>query len=265
MPELPDVEVFRRYLNVTALSKTISKTQVFETRLLEGVSAAKLARRLTGSQLEETRRHGKHLFARASGGGWLVLHFGMTGFLKYFKNDKDPPEHTRLLLHFDNAYSLAYVNQRKLGKIGWASEVSVYLEQNDLGPDALSDALGEDTFKERLRGNRGTLKSRLMNQSILAGLGNIYTDEILYQAGLHPETPLDALDDEMSSDLYRGMRSVLETAIEKQADPERLPRDSLLPHREDGAECPKCGGTIRKIKVGGRSTYYCETHQSKSR
>lgn len=263
MPELPDVEVFRQYLNATAMSKTITKTQVFEKNLLENVSAEQLARRLTRSKLEASRRHGKYLFIQTSAGGWLVLHFGMTGYLKYYKHTEDQPEHTRMLLHFDNGYSLAYVCQRKLGRIGWTAEIAGYLEKNELGPDALGETLDEDRFSRRIQGNRGTLKSRLMNQSILAGLGNIYTDEILYQAGLHPETALDALDDKQRSGLYSQMRSVLKMAIKKKADPGQFPNDSLLPRREEGAECPRCGGTIGKIRVGGRSTYYCRKHQSK--
>ncbi|MBN2105182.1 Fpg/Nei family DNA glycosylase [bacterium] len=261
MPELPDVEVFRRYMNATALSKKIIKTQVFETDLLEDVSAAQLARRMTNSQFNQTKRHGKYLFARVSGGDWLILHFGMTGFLEYFKHTNGTPEHARMLLHFKNGFALAYICQRKLGKIGWTGDISEYLKIHDLGPDAFSDELDEENFKDLIHGNRGTIKSRLMNQSIIAGLGNIYTDEILFQAGVHPETSLDALKDEDQFGLFYQMKRILDLAIEKKVDPEMFPVDTLLPNREEGHQCPKCGGKIKKIKVGGRSAFFCEKHQ----
>ena len=262
MPELPDVEIFRQYMNDTVLLKKIVNTEVLEPSLLEDVSPSQLVRRLTNACFIQTCRHGKYLFTQIHGGEWLILHFGMTGYLKYFKNEDVLPKHTRLLVHFDNNYGLAYVCQRKLGKIGWTARISDYIDKSNLGPDALSNKLNEEEFKNRIHGKRGTIKSRLMNQKIIAGLGNIYTDEILFHAGLHPKTRPDALNDDQRTILYRQMRSVLKTAIENKADPEQFPNDSLLLHRKNGETCPRCGGKIQKIKVIGRPTYYCEKHQS---
>src|SRR6266481_2913095 len=118
MPELPDVETFKRYLDATSLHERITGVDVRSAYVLKGVSARELQRRLKGRCFESSRRHGKHLFVRADGDLWLRLHFGMTGSLKYFKHKKQAPRHTRLLFAFANAHCLAFKDQRKFGEIG---------------------------------------------------------------------------------------------------------------------------------------------------
>lgn len=193
------------------------------------------------------------------GEGCLMLHFGMTGFVKYFQAEGDKaPEHAHLLLDFRDGYRMAYVNARKLGELGWAEDVASFVEGRGLGPDALE--VGYDELVGILEGRRGTLKGTLMNQELMAGLGNVYSDEILFRTGLHPRRTAGNLDEEAVKALYKDMRHVLEKAIQGRA--EDFPSDFLLPHRGVGSECPRCGGTIRKIKVSGRPTYFCEDHQN---
>jgi formamidopyrimidine-DNA glycosylase len=255
MPELPDVEVFRRYLNSTALHKKISGIEVRTKKILEGVSARTLRDRLAGRSFSATGRRGKYLFARLEGDGWLVEHFGMTGELKYFQDPADEPDHTRMLLLFNNGYRLAYVNVRLLGKIAWAKTIEEFADGHNLGPDALE--IGRDDFAGILEKKRGSLKAALMNQSDLSGIGNIYSDEILFQAGLHPQSEPRDLDRETVNRLHRTMRRVLKTAIGNKADPEKFPRGYLTGKREEGADCPRCGGKIERLKISGRSAYFC--------
>ena len=157
MPELPDVEVFKRYLDATALHKTITAVKVKSARILEGVSPQRLQEKLRQQQFHSTHRHGKHLLVALDQGPWLTLHFGMTGFLKYFKRMDKDPEHDRLLVSFDNGYHLAYVCQRKLGNVGLTDDVDSFVKKKQLGPDALS--LDLDGFRRALQGKRGTIKS----------------------------------------------------------------------------------------------------------
>lgn len=261
MPELPDVAVLQRYLDATALHQEIADVEVEDTDVLVGVSPGLLASRLRGCSFASTRRYGKYLFAGTDQGEWVAFHFGMTGFLKYYKREEAAPEHVRLLLEFANGYQLAYDCQRKFGMVGWTEDVDGFVEEKGMGPDPLASDLDLRQFRDRLHGRRGAIKPTLMNQKVLAGIGNVYSDEILFQAGVHPERKIPSLGDDEVEEIYRALVRVVAAAIDAQADPERLPRGYLLPHREEGAECPRCGGTLRKKTVSGRSAYFCEEHQ----
>ena len=260
MPELPDVQIFAKYLNATALHQKIKKVEV-EPEILDSVSSQTLQRRLKGTSLESTRRHGKYLFVALDSNGWLGLHFGMTGFLRYYKGDEPASEHVRLLLRFENGYNLAYDLRRKLGKVFLTDNPDQFIQDNDLGPDPFQDDIDLTQFRKLLEKKRGAIKSALMDQSLMAGIGNVYSDEILFQANIHPKTPVQQLTDEEVKTLFKTMHRVLQTAIDRKAQPDDMPRSYLLPHREPGEPCPKCGGTIEKIKVSGRSSYFCPNHQ----
>lgn len=256
MPELPDVEVFKRYLDATALHQTIAGSTVSETRILSGVSKAALAEHLKGQALEETRRHGKHLFARAGRAGWLRLHFGMSGFLRYFKRGDKRPAHVRFRIDFDNGCHLAYDCRRLLGEVGWVSSPRAFVQATGLGPDALRDLDG-GRFRELMAERRGTLKGALMDQHFIAGIGNVYADEILFQARLHPRTAVGDLAGKDLGHLFGALETVLGDAIAARADPEKLPDGYLTPRRGKDGECPRCGGALEKIAVSGRRGYVC--------
>jgi len=263
MPELPDVENFKRYLDATGLHKRIGHIALGSEKILHGITPQKLAAGLSGHELSRTRRHGKHLFAELDDGPWLMLHFGMTGYLAYFKHLADDPEHDRLRLDFDNGYHLAFVNQRLFGEVGLVGDPTDFVKEEGLGPDALS--LDEETLRDLLAGRRGQIKSALMDQSLIAGIGNVYSDEILFQSGVHPRTQVSTLGSGALHTLYETMVCVLRTAIDKgagsQALIDQLPGGWLLPHRQDGATCPRCGGEICSAKAAGRHAYYCPACQ----
>jgi formamidopyrimidine-DNA glycosylase len=262
MPELPDVETFRKYFDSTCLRQQIKEASVMETRLLENVSKKTLERKLANGKFTATRRHGKYLFAKFHESGWLMLHFGMTGYLAYLKEKEDEPGHTRLLITFTNNNRLAYVNQRKLGKIGLVKNIQDFLEQRSLGVDPLSSEFDYAAFKETIEGRRGKIKSVLMNQKIFAGIGNVYSDEILFQSGLDPRASIQDLDEKTRKNLYKKLKHVLDKAIDYEADPKKMPKSYLLHHRTAGANCPKDGYKLEKVKLGGRTAYYCPRHQS---
>ncbi|MCT7374166.1 Fpg/Nei family DNA glycosylase [Chelativorans salis] len=261
MPELPDVENYGRYLRRRALHKSISAANVGSTKVLSGVSGKEAASALRGRRLETTRRHGKHLFVALDRKGWLGLHFGMTGRLKYFKRLKDDPKHDRLRLDFNNGYHLAYDDQRMLGRIRLLKDPDVFIASHKLGPDALDPSLDRRAFAERLCRRKGQVKSALMDQSLLAGIGNIYSNEILFHARLHPKAQVQNLKREQLSSLFEATRRVLRVAIDNGAGTQdvekRIPQDYLLPHRKDGARCPRCSGQVRSLKVSGRTAYIC--------
>ena len=254
MPELPDVEVFASYLKSTALHKKINEVEVRSSKVLKGISGKTLLKKVTGHSFEEAKRHGKYVFVKLDGSQWMVLHFGMTGFLRYFSNNDQEPDHTRILFSFDNGYHLAYVNQRLLGSVGLVESPDTYINGKKSGPDALD--ISRKEFGDIMSG-RGTVKTAFMNQKMMAGVGNIYADEILYQAKILPQRKKSSLDNGDIDRLFDAMRNVLLTAIERKADPNSFPDDYIIPHRSEGHDCPRCGGKVRKTKVSGRTTWYC--------
>ena len=259
MPELPDVEYLREYAEATSLHREIAHTSLDDERLLAGTSRQLLARRLKGDAFEAARRHGKHLFLNLrDSGGALMLHFGMTGTLRAYRQ-RETPEHTHLAVDFADGSHLAYVITRMLGQIAIVDDIDEYVRAQGLGPDALAVSL--TALEEVVSGGRGAIKSTLMNQNRLAGLGNIYTDEILFHAGIDPRRACGAIGDEELERLHAKTGEVCWTAIDAHADPERMPDSWLIHRRAPGEPCPVCGGPITKATVGGRSAYLCERCQ----
>src|SRR5215470_5797239 len=257
MPELPDVEIFKRYFDATSLHQRIDDVDVRNAYILKETSAQELARRLKGRRFESSRRHGKHLFARADDEIWLRLHFGMTGSLHYFKDEERVPSHTRVLFVFAKNRRLAFDDQRKFGEVGLVKDVDEFLKNRGLGPDALDVDLAE--FKNILAKHHGAVKSILLNQKLIAGIGNIYADEILFRARIHPATKAARLSENKMKRLFRAMRYILKNAIESKADVGVLPRSWLLPHRGTRGKCPRCSSELKSTTIGGRSTWFC-TH-----
>lgn len=259
MPELPDVEVFKGYLSRTSLNKKIKKVEIDTSKITEGVSVAKLKKELTGKKFKTTKRIGKNLFVKIDK-KWVLFHFGMTGLFKYFKDEKDKPKHTRLLINFSNGNHLAFVNTRLLGKVSLIDDLGNYREDKKIGQDALE--IDYKHFKSMIDQANKNIKSFFMDQSKIAGSGNIYTDEILYQAKISPKKKANKLNDQAKKKVFDKMKYVLKKAIECKADPEKIPASWLLNHRAESEQCPKCGKKIKKIKISGRSAYYCKNCQN---
>lgn len=142
-------------------------------------------------------------------------------------------------------------------------DVDAFIRGKGLGPDVLGDDFDFVAFKGALSGRRAMVKTTLMNQEIMAGIGNVYSDEILFQARLHPRVNIDDLDQETLHTLFRKLKSVLHTAIEHDANPDEFPSSFLTPHRQEGDPCPACEGQVERVKVSGRSAYYCPSCQSR--
>jgi len=255
MPELPDVEVYRRYIESTSLHQPIERVRIDDASLVEHGSARSLQRRLKGRSFESTRRRGKHLFIELDRDGWLEVHFGMTGDVAYHEAGGDDPAYTAIRFDFENGASLCYVNRRKLGHVSLVDDPDAFIETEELGPDAYD--LSREDFIDLMQSRKGMVKSALMDQSFIAGLGNVYVDETLFRATMHPRTRLESLDRKAVGRLHKAMNEVIDSAIRKKANPEKMPRSFLLPRREPGAARPRCGPPIETLKPGGRTTYFC--------
>jgi len=263
MPELPEVENFKRYIDATSLHQDIDSTEVNNKQVLKNISVQAFSIRLTGHSFESTYRHGKYLFVRTDHSDELVLHFGMTGHPVYYKQDDRAPDYPRVIFHFSNGTHLAFDCMRMLGEVRLIENRDKFIKEKELGSDALRDVDDVEIFTELLDQKRGYIKSALMDQSLMAGIGNECSDEILFQSRIHPKTNVQDLNTEQLKTLYSKIREVLQVKIDANLKPENLPDTYILKNRSEGAACPNCDGEIERIKVSGRSGYYCPKCQQR--
>lgn len=262
MPELPDAVIYRRRIADTALHREIAHTAVADPLLLaDGLEPARLDTVLQGCQFTETHRHGKHVFVRYGGEtGWLALHFGMTGTVQYVP-DGTAPEYAYVQFHFVEGGHLAFICPRKFARVRRIDAPGAFVEEKGLGPDARH--VDVDSFLRRFEGRRGTIKGRLLDQKVVAGLGNIYADEALYQEGIHPRTTIPELSEDDLRGLYDAIQTILDAAIAANADPTALdPNRFMLPHRYSDECCPETGVPLKTEQVSGRTAYFSPACQS---
>jgi formamidopyrimidine-DNA glycosylase len=260
MPELPEVELYCRYFAEHALHRRVKAVRVLDARIL-GVRETALRRALAGQQFVGVRRHGKHLFADA-GKHWLHLHFGMSGDLAFYRNGEEPPRFARVIFDFDDKTHLAYDDMRLFGVVDITPDPDAFIAEHRLGPDPLDPAFRLPDFRRIASGRRGAVKALLMSQDLIAGMGNLYADETLYRSSVHPRRPVDALSDPEVKTIFTNMRAILKEAIRFKSRGGDYPGSYLTQHREEGDRCPRCGGTIQRTVVFGRTTYFCAKHQT---
>ncbi len=258
MPELADVEHFRRFFARHAAGKRVAAVWADPT-ILRNAPPEGLEASLRRHRFEEPDRVGKWLICPTDG-PVLLLHFGMTGDLIWSEDELERHRHDRLILEFAEGGELRYRNMRKLGGV-WLvhtrDEGAMLL--GALGPDALS--INREDFLVRLSGRRGGLKAALMDQTFVAGIGNILADEILWQARLHPKTLIDALSEQERRSLHTTTRRVLRRAVEGY---DYIPRRrTWLSHIRGmpDAACPRCRTPLERTVAAGRTTYFCPTCQ----
>ena len=254
MPELPEVEMFKRYFERHALGRTVTRVHVLDHRIL----GTRKISQLRGRRFRGARRHGKHFFGDA-GDIWLHIHFGMSGDLAYYRDGEEPPRFTRVIFDFDNGAHLAYEDMRLFGVVELTPSPEAYIREHALGPDPLQIDLRR--FRELLRKRKGRIKALLLSQDIIAGIGNLYADEALFRSSIDPRRAVDRLSDAEVKTLFTNVRNVLRETIAFKARGATYPGRFLVQHREEGDRCPKCGGTIHRTVVAGRTTYFCARHQ----
>lgn len=257
MPELPEVEMARGYLQATSLRQTIRSAEVKDGRILAKASGKEVEEALTGQQFHCSLRYGKRLFLKLKDSLWLALHLGLTGRLIYLESWELEPRHTRLKISFDNGHTLAFDDSRIFGEVSLTRSPEAFLAERKIGADALQ--IGREGFLKIMSGRKGLIKPALLNQRHIAGLGNLYADEALFQAGICPKTR--RLDDLQLDSLYSSIKEVLSAALAAKADLEKLPDSYLLPHRHPGGTCPRDGALLQHEKIGGRTSYFCPEHQ----
>lgn len=255
MPELPDVEQFKKLAQKTSLNKQIISVQVTNDKVLEGTDQKKLNSKLNNKMFRSVYRHGKHLLLDTEENVCMSMHFGMSGSLRYSSKEEKTGNYDRVIVIFANREKLVYTSKRLLGRVGMCRNPTQFITDNKLGPDALS--IGKDEFAKMMQHKRGNVKQALMDQTKIAGIGNHYSDEILYQAEIFPLTPVSELSAAQIDLLYLKMNQILRTANKLGADVAKFPQDWFLKFRKQGEKCSKCKSRVEKGKISGRSFYYC--------
>ena len=258
MPELPEVEIVVRTVAPRLLGREIRRARFYSRLVLRG-NARATAARMRGRRIEAVRRHGKFIVVELSGGLTLAIHLGMTGSLLW---NAEPGPHARAVFDLD-AGRLVYDDPRQFGRI----ELGKSLPQRAarLGPDALAATAHE--FAARLAGRRGRIKPLLLDQAFLRGLGNIYTDEALFRARIHPLAAASRLGPARVARLYQAIQDVLRAAVaaggssvSDYVDAEGRAGFFQMQHQvygKQGDPCIRCGAPIRRIVVSQRGTHYC--------
>ncbi|CUH39713.1 Formamidopyrimidine-DNA glycosylase [Jannaschia seosinensis] len=261
MPELPEVEAYRRRIEQGACHRTIAAVERGDDTSHVDLPGPKDRARLDGHQFTKARRHGKLLFAGSASGPWVALHMGMAGSVRVYDADDGTPDYARLIVTFEGDRRMAFRDPRKFGWVKVIDDPDAEIASHELGPDVLE--VDAETFADRLGSGHGAVKSALTDQARLAGMGNLWADETLYQVGIHPAAKVCDLSADDIRALYRTARRILSAVCDADADYAALPVAWLIHHREAGAACTRCDGTITSRKIGGRTSFFCPEHQPK--
>jgi len=271
MPELPEVEVIRCDLAETIVGCTIESVDAPDEMVIVGVSREQFAQQLVGREILGVSRHGKVLIIELSGEDCLLVHLRMSGRLYLLPADEPLPAHVRATFHLGEKRRLLFVNPRRLGRLEIADcdRLDGARLLKNMGIDALSDELDVAKVGEMLGPHSIALKQWLLDQTHIAGIGNIYASEILHRCHLHPDTPANALDAQAVRKLLRTIRRVLDEAIEwrgttvsEYVTGRGVPgqfQKRLRVYGREGQRCRRrgCSGVIVRTTHAGRSTYFC--------
>ncbi|MFQ5857095.1 MAG: bifunctional DNA-formamidopyrimidine glycosylase/DNA-(apurinic or apyrimidinic site) lyase [Anaerolineae bacterium] len=278
MPELPEVESYRRDLSELLVDRQFTDVHVDWPNQVSAPSVDELVRRLPGQTVVSVGRRGKYLLFRLSAGDTLLIHLKMSGRLHVEPASAPADPHAHVVFRLDAGDELRFHDLRKFGRVYLVDDPAKVVGR--LGPEPLSDDFTVERFADMLAGpstgsgrrRRGRIKSLLLNQEFLAGLGNIYADEALHMAGLHPLRTADTLDTDEIEQLHAAIQSTLRRAIEHRGTSfDRFYLDTrgepgayqgrLQVYGRAGEPCHRCGALIERIVVGQRGTHVCPVCQ----
>jgi formamidopyrimidine-DNA glycosylase len=273
MPELPEVETIKNDARALLLGHKITAVDLRDPTFVARPNPDEFVARLRGQELVSADRQAKYLLLGLSSGDVLAVQLMITGQLLLLAPVTPLAKNTRLLLDLDTGNQLRLVDNNGYARVHIVSgqEMAEVLRLNTLGPDPTTPEFSFARFEEVLHGRRGRLKPLLLDQHFLAGLGNIYVDEALFQARLHPSRLAHSLSDEERRALYAAIRDVLLTGIDKRGTTIATYRDllgrkggyqqELKVFRRTGKPCVRCKTPISQVVIGGRDTHFCPNCQ----
>jgi len=265
MPELPEVETTRRGLAPLVTAHRIARLTVRERRLRWPI-ARDLNGRLAGREVVALNRRGKYLLFELDR-GCLLLHLGMSGSLRYLPGTVPVRTHDHFDIELEGGAMLRYNDPRRFGSLHFTTAPERHPLLRDLGPEPFADAFTGEYLWRLCRGRRTAIKTLIMNGHVVVGVGNIYANEALYRAGIHPARPAARISQERLERLSTEIRNVLEDALRSGGTTLRdfvggdgqpgYFRQSLAVYERDGQPCGACGTAIRRRVLGQRASYYC--------
>lgn len=260
MPELPEVHNFKQYFDAAATGQTIVRMEIHDERIIRNMSGAAFADALKGRTITGSIRRGKYLFTQLDNGHDVLLHFGMTGDLNLYQQPEDRGRFEKFAYHFTDGNILGFEDSRLFARILYLEDREAYIAEKKLGPDALDLEL--NYFLNKVRGRKTTIKGALLNQHIVAGLGNLYVDDLCYRLNLHPAARVNDLSDELLTRIHGKIVEMMTYATDNAPYYRNYPeRWFWHTWRKEGQVDPESGGAIKIIKVAGRTTYYVEGRQ----
>ena len=267
MPELPEVETIVCELRPLVVGRTVTEVRVAWPGSIAGSTPEEFATRLLGQRIAGLTRRGKFLVFRLASGELLLTHLRMTGRLLLRQSAAPEDRFTKVVIGLEGDEELRFTDIRKFGRLQLLSAEETGSPISHLGPEPLGDEFCAEDLHRALGKRGGPLKSLLLNQTLLAGVGNIYADEALFLAGLHPRRRPDSLSGEDWQRLHEGVRCALAEGIKDRGttfsdfrDGRGRPgshQESLNVYRRAGQACPRCGATIERTVVSGRGTHCC--------
>jgi len=269
MPEMPEVETICRSLETYLTGRRIDRVEVLLPRQIKWPSAEEFAARVEGEKILNVKRRAKYILLELTGGSTLIVHLRMTGRLVYHADAPTTAKHDRLIFRLDNGAALVYADTRTLGAIYCLrlGEESRVKGLQTLGPEPLSAEFTPEFLKNICAAKHRKIKPALLDQSFIAGLGNIYADEALFLAGIHPLRTTDSLTAREIEELHRAVNEVIAAGIKdggttfrdyQNAEGQKgSHQDHLFVYQKDGEPCQKCGQTIERMVIGGRSAHFC--------
>lgn len=276
MPELPEVETVSRALQSLIAGRAIERAELRRAKLAPDTKPAAFARRLKGESVNFIHRRGKHILLDLTGGKTLIVHLRMSGRFSLLPEEAEDPKFTHAVFHFTDGTRLVFDDQRHFGlmKIVKTAELHDAKELNKLAPEPFSEEFSIEYLTLVCRASKRTLKEFLIDQTKVTGLGNIYACEAMFLAGVHPGVRTHKLSKPRLTRLHESIVATLTEAVahaEKIVpDPENLEggyfsgsNGGWLVYDRQGKPCRKCGGEIRRITQGGRSTYFCRLCQKR--
>jgi len=265
MPELPEVETTVRALRPLLLGRKITEVRNYWPRHLGNVDLPTLQRCVHGRSIQIASRRGKYLVLTLSDGETIIIHLRMSGHLSVVAADTPPQKHVHTIFALDNGQELRFRDPRKFGKVYLTAEPATVL--GALGPEPLVPEFTVALLRERLNGRKRALKPLLLDQTFIAGVGNIYADESLFYAKLHPQRTADSLQDAEIIALHQAIQRALQLGIEREGasidsyiKPDGTRGDmqnAVNVFRRTGKPCYTCGTPIERMVLGGRSTHFC--------
>ena len=273
MPELPEVETIRLKLEPHLIGRRFDRVEISDPRLVRPFEPDAVAAELEGERVSALERRGKYLIVRFDSGKALLIHLRMTGSLRHATKGKlgDDP-HRRAVVRLDDGSDVAYRDVRRFGtwQLLEPGELEPYLDER-LGVEPLERAFTTRRLGQQLEGRRAPIKAALLDQRTVAGLGNIYVDEALWRAQVHPLRPAGTLDEDELARLTRAIKDALKTAVRRQGASLRdystpdgelgTMQDRFRVYDREGRPCQRCGTPIDKIRTAGRGTWYCPNCQ----